>query len=254
MNGSNIYKGGTSVTSTDGTLAFGYMAALALNADCNIIGRGGMGLYPKDSGTEGMNEIWNLTSSAKAPGAQEYDLSRTRYPYMEEIYQYIEEKCGIDKALALEMMHYEVEVERQVIVPRQSVVDIFNYCKEIGKKVYIVSDMYMHKEELESIINGIGISGYDKILVSCEYDTSKPQRLFECYKQEVSADSYLHIGDSFACDIAPSAKLGIDSFRLKMSSEIWEETGNKPSKDLETRTEQAKYIAKELNSPFSIAK
>lgn len=184
----------------------------------------------------------------------EYDLSRTRYPYMEEIYQYIEEKCGIDKALALEMMHYEVEVERQVIVPRQSVVDIFNYCKEIGKKVYIVSDMYMHKEELESIINGIGISGYDKILVSCEYDTSKPQRLFECYKQEVSADSYLHIGDSFACDIAPSAKLGIDSFRLKMSSEIWEETGNKPSKDLETRTEQAKYIAKELNSPFSIAK
>ena len=76
LNGSNIYKGGTSVTSTDGTLSFGYMSALALNADCNIIGRGGMGLYAKDSGTEGMNEIWNLTSSAKAPGVQEYDFSK----------------------------------------------------------------------------------------------------------------------------------------------------------------------------------
>ena len=77
LNGSNILKGGTSVKSTDGTLAFGYMSALALNADCNIIGRGGMGLYPKNSSTEGLNEIWNLTSSSKAPGVQEYDFSRT---------------------------------------------------------------------------------------------------------------------------------------------------------------------------------
>ena len=76
MNGSNILLGGTSVTSTDGTLAFAYMSALELNADCSLIGRGGMGLYPKDSATEGMNEIWNLTSSSKAPGVQEYDFGR----------------------------------------------------------------------------------------------------------------------------------------------------------------------------------
>ena len=38
LNGSNIYTGGTSVNSTDGTLAFGYTSALALNDDCNIIG------------------------------------------------------------------------------------------------------------------------------------------------------------------------------------------------------------------------
>ena len=76
MNGSNILLGGTSVTSTDGTLAFAYMSALELNADCSLIGRGGMGLYPKDSATEGMNQIWNLTSSSKAPGVQEYDFGR----------------------------------------------------------------------------------------------------------------------------------------------------------------------------------
>ena len=76
LNGSNIYTGGTSVTSTDGTYAFGYMSALALNADCNIIGRGGMGLYNKDSSTEGMNQIWNLNSSSKATGVTEYDFGR----------------------------------------------------------------------------------------------------------------------------------------------------------------------------------
>ena len=47
----------------------------------------------------------------------EYNLSRTRYPYMEEIYAYIAKECGIDQALATEIMHYEIEVETQVIVP-----------------------------------------------------------------------------------------------------------------------------------------
>ena len=181
----------------------------------------------------------------------EYTLSRTRYPYMEEIYQYIQEKNNVSKELATEIMLYEIEVEKQVIIPRKSMVDIFNYCKEIGKKVYIVSDMYMHKEDLESIINNLGIVGYDKIFVSCEYDTSKPQRLFDCYKQEIKVQSYLHIGDSYACDIEPSGKLGIDSFRLKMSSEIWEEKGGKPSENFQERCQQAEHIAETYNCPFS---
>ena len=112
--------------------------------------------------------------------------------------------------------------------------------------------MYMHQADLEKIINDIGIVGYDRIFVSCEYDTSKPQRLFECYKKEVTAGSYLHIGDSYACDIAPSALVDIDSFRLKMSTEIWESAGEKPSECLEERTQQAEYIADKLNSPFSV--
>ena len=182
----------------------------------------------------------------------ERELSRTRYPYMEEIYEHLAKASGISLSVAMEMMQYEMSVEKSVIVPRKDMVDIFNYCKEIGKKVYIVSDMYMHQADLEKIINDIGIVGYDRIFVSCEYDTSKPQRLFECYKKEVTAGSYLHIGDSYACDIAPSALVDIDSFRLKMSTEIWESAGEKPSECLEERTQQAEYIADKLNSPFSV--
>ena len=148
-------------------------------------------------------------------------------------------------------MQSEIQTEREVIIPRKDMVDIFNYCKQSGKKVYIVSDMYMHQKDLEDIINNIGIVGYDKIFVSSEYDTSKPQRLFEVYKKEVVAKSYLHIGDSYACDIEPSAKLNIDSFRLLMSSEIYESLGEKPSEDFDTRKSQAEFIADKYNSPFS---
>lgn len=182
----------------------------------------------------------------------ERELSQTRYPYMEEIYDYIAKESGIDDSLKTEIMNYEIAVERQVIVVRKEMVEVFNYCKETGKKTYIVSDMYMHQKDLEDIINNLGIVGYDKIFVSSEYDTSKPQRLFEEYKNEIIVENYLHIGDSFACDIAPSKKLGIDSFRLKTSAEIYESVGGNPSNDFSERKKQAEIIADKYNSPFTI--
>ena len=128
-------------------------------------------------------------------------VKQFRYPYMEEIYDYIARESGVSDSLKNEIMNYEITVERQVIVVRKEMVEVFNYCKETGKKTYIVSDMYMHQKDLEDIINNLGIVGYDKIFVSSEYDTSKPQHLFEEYKKEIIAENYLHIGDSFACDM-----------------------------------------------------
>ncbi|MBR2337672.1 MAG: hypothetical protein IKA61_07005 [Clostridia bacterium] len=65
------------------------------------------------------------------------------------------------------------------------------------------------------------------------------------------ASSYLHIGDSYACDIEPSAGLDIDSFRLMTSAEIYKGAGNTPSKDFGERKRQAEHISIEYNSPFS---
>ena len=180
----------------------------------------------------------------------ERELTKDGYPFIEEIYNRVAEKSGIDDKLKTEIMQYEIETERHVIVPRFSVIELFNYCKQTGKKVSIVSDMYMHKPEIEDIIKKMGIDGYYRIFVSSEYDTSKPQHLFEEYKKEVVASSYLHIGDSYACDVEPSQRANIDCFRIEPSSEIYEKMGNRPSEDFEERVRQAEYIATWLNSPF----
>lgn len=75
MNGSNIYKGGTSAATSDATLAFGYVTALALNADCNIIGRGGMALN-RHGTTDGMLEIWGLCGGVSSPEVAQYGFDR----------------------------------------------------------------------------------------------------------------------------------------------------------------------------------
>ena len=76
MNGSNIYKGGTSAATSDASMAFGYVTARALGADANIIGRGGMALRHKGN-TDGMLEIWDLCGGTASPEVAEYGFTRT---------------------------------------------------------------------------------------------------------------------------------------------------------------------------------
>ena len=178
-------------------------------------------------------------------------LSRETYPYIEEIYAYISEKCPCLKGHEEELIQREIALETEVILPRHDVVAAFYEAQKLNKKVYIVSDMYMRHDTLAAILEKNGITGYEKLLVSSEYGSSKPQHLFEHYLREIPEGTCLHVGDSWACDIIPSGKLGIDSFRLKMSTEIYEYQENTIAPDdLEERTRVAEYVAKHYNSPF----
>ena len=181
----------------------------------------------------------------------EMELSREVYPYIEEIYADVSRQYPCLQSREQALIDEEIALERALIIPRQEVVEIFNLAKEMGKMVNIVSDMYFHEDTIRSILDGVGITGYHKLLVSSEYQTSKPQRLFEAYLKELPAGRCLHIGDSEYCDIIPAGKLGIDTFRLKMSTEIYEQAENAvPPEDLAERTRVAEYVAETYNSPF----
>ena len=197
-----------------------------------------------------LDHVWGIDFFSVRTEAEQV-LSQETYPYIEEIYAYISQKCPCLYGKEAELIEMEIQLETDLILPRQDVVDIFNLAKKLQKRVYIVSDMYMHKETLAAILDKNGITGYEKLLISSEYNSSKPQHLFDHYLKEIPEGTYLHIGDSWHCDILPSGKLGIDSFRLKMSTEIYEYQENTiPPQDLQERTRVAEYVAKHYNSPF----
>ena len=75
VNGSNVYLGGTSAKTSDGTMAFGWLAAEAIGADCNIIGCGGLGLSISGSDFV-MGDIYDLNGSLKVSGVTKYDFAR----------------------------------------------------------------------------------------------------------------------------------------------------------------------------------
>ncbi len=179
-------------------------------------------------------------------------LCAESYPYVEAIYDEVARLCPTVKGHEPELIAAEIELEKEMILPREDVVAIFELAKQLGKTVNIVSDMYFHEDTMRSILTGSGIAGYHGLYISSEYHTGKPQHLFKKYLQDFSAADCLHIGDSWECDILPAQKLGIDTFRLKMSTEIYEyEENTIPPSDLMKRKEVAEYVAVKYNSPFA---
>lgn len=197
-----------------------------------------------------LDSVWGIDFFAVRTEAEAV-LSRETYPYIEEIYDDISHRCPSMRGQEAELIRTEIALEKELIVPRREVVEIFDLAKQMGKMVNIVSDMYFHQDTICDILKNAGIVGYDKLLVSSEYQSSKPQHLFEKYLAELPAGRCLHIGDSWVCDILPAGKLGIDTFRLKMSTEIYEyEENTIPPQDLQQRTRVAEYVAEVYNSPF----
>ena len=197
-----------------------------------------------------LDPVWGIDFFTARTEA-EATLSREVYPYIEEIYEDVSRRCPCLKGQEAALIADELALERELIVPRRDVVAVFDLAKQLGKMVNIVSDMYFREDTIRSILDGVGITGYHKLLVSSEYNSSKPQHLFDKYLAEIPEGRCLHIGDSWVCDIIPSEKLGIDTFRLKMSTEIYEyEENTIPPTDLQQRTRVAEYVAEKYNSPF----
>ena len=106
----------------------------------------------------------------------------------------------------------ELDTEVEVLVPRTEVVDLLNFALKAGKHVVLTSDMYFSAEILRNILNGFNISGFEKILVSCDVKKSKHTGLYgELLRMCNDADKVLHIGDNPIADGIECKDLGINS-------------------------------------------
>ena len=77
VNGSNIYVDPpTSTENSDGTLAYGWLTARALGADCSIIGRGGQSLSVETE-MDIMNDVFFGCGSSQLQNVPDYDFART---------------------------------------------------------------------------------------------------------------------------------------------------------------------------------
>ena len=75
LNGSNVYLGGTSAATSDATYGFGWLAAQQLDADCSLIGHGGLGLV-KSKIAYSMLDLYGLCGSIKLKDVPKYDFAR----------------------------------------------------------------------------------------------------------------------------------------------------------------------------------
>ncbi len=138
-----------------------------------------------------------------------------------ELYRALQAALKLDDAARDELMHIEMEIERQVVRPRASVCELMRDACAARKHVYLVSDMYLPRETLAQLLEDNGIRGYEKLIVSCDERQLKTEGLLCNVVKDVDrAWQAVHIGNSIEADLEPALNLGMQAFLVPSAADL----------------------------------
>jgi HAD superfamily hydrolase (TIGR01549 family) len=145
---------------------------------------------------------------------------------IDEIYQAFAEQTGVGQELAERVQQLEMQMEMDLLYPRLSGFKAYNEARSLGKRIIIISDMYLPRDFLEAILKKNGYEGYDRFYVSSEARVKKHNgRLFDHVLEDLNVDpkTILHVGDNVAADVVRAKERGIKPFHLVKASEVFAE-------------------------------
>lgn len=124
------------------------------------------------------------------------------YTSIDDIYMELPQVLGISQEQAESLKKMEIELELELCVPRRDMLEIFNYLKGCGKKIVLVSDMYLTGEIIGDMLKKCGYDGWNDMWVSCEKGLRKDSNsmwdeFFACYGELKT----VHVGDNPQSDI-----------------------------------------------------
>lgn len=134
---------------------------------------------------------------------------------MEEIYGYLVQNGAFQEESLWQIMEKEKDLELRFCQARKSVVQLYQFAINQGKRVVAISDMYLSSTFIGEIFQRNEIPAPERIFVSCEAGLTKRNgHLFEYAVKElgIRKDALVHIGDNPKCDVRAARKLGIRAF------------------------------------------
>lgn len=178
---------------------------------------------------------------------------------LDDIYGQIR-RMGIPADDCRDWRERELAWEKRVISPRRKMVEAFRYAKDLGKPVFLVSDMYLPKTEIAKLLEICGVTGYDGLLVSCEEKAEKSDgALFARLLEKSGSNSVLHIGDNAFCDGQMARSKGIDPWQIYSGYDLLAVSGVQsllvdPPQELGGRAARGMLCAELFNDPFALHK
>jgi FMN phosphatase YigB (HAD superfamily) len=123
---------------------------------------------------------------------------------LSEIYSVLSELAKINTSVVKEIQKLEVSTEKNLLEPRKNTVDIFKKLKDSNKRLILVSDTYLERDNIEEIISAKNINFFDTLYVSCEIGKRKDRGdLWEhvLMNENVRKENILHVGDNEQSDV-----------------------------------------------------
>ena len=175
-------------------------------------------------------------------------------PNIYNIYDHLQELVNMSDKDKEWLLQEEIKVEKEVLIQRTKMVEMMEFAIANGKRVCLISDMYLPETILRSILDGLNIKGYEKLYVSCDYNIAKWNGIFEVFKRQIKGRSYLHIGDNPIADGDCAKQFGINSFCIKKALDLLDISSYASIRSyLRTVNERSLiglFIAEAFNNPF----
>ena len=141
-------------------------------------------------------DFLKIRKAAEAEAAKKYGPLTT----LDKIYV----EVSADKALgniAMDIKKLELDIETALCLPRADMVEVFKAVKAMGKKVILVSDMYLNRAQITGLLHKCGITGYDDLFISCEVGARKDDgSMWNMIFGTMRSDNFIHVGDNFCSD------------------------------------------------------
>ena len=155
--------------------------------------------------------------------SQQFEDHEARYPdFMSRTLQRIFAEQYTD-ALLDEVTDYELAIENAMLVPRARLVDWLRALHAAGKRVLVVSDIYLPAAHLERLVSYAGFRDQvDAVVSSADTFLAKASgKGYELLRDryDLSWDRWLHVGDNPHSDGLRPAGLGMRALVLRDSDE-----------------------------------
>ncbi|HEU5282089.1 MAG TPA: hypothetical protein VFU82_08945 [Gammaproteobacteria bacterium] len=122
-----------------------------------------------------------------------------------------------------QLSNEEIQQEMALCYPFLPMIDVLKRALALNKKVSIVSDTYLRKEQLMALLSHhLGKSVVDclhGVLVSCEFGASKSDGLHKNSVAQHKKNTILHIGDHEVADVIAARSAGVSAIHFKQQHE-----------------------------------
>ncbi len=120
-----------------------------------------------------------------------------------------------DAKLLTQVTDYEIAMENSMLVPRRILVDWIKELAFAGKKIYIISDMYLPATHLRRLVEFAGMAEWIEEVISSA-DSFLAKASGKAYamiaeKFKITPCSWLHVGDNPISDGVRASENGIES-------------------------------------------
>ena len=124
-----------------------------------------------------------------------------------EIWENMSEATGIVAHVGMED---EINDEKSLCYANPFMLEVWKSLIKAGKRILVVSDMYLPTEVLGEILRINGFSGYEELFVSNKFHKSKAKGdLYDVVKAKYPGCGIVHVGDNPVSDVKKAVKAGI---------------------------------------------